>query len=213
MSWSVRISLLMFFWLALLGCNKESVECTEEQPCGFGETCQEGVCVGSTCATSAQCGMEQYCNSGTCSEGCEGNEDCYPGDACNSETATCETATCTNSHVDCAFKEYCNSVTGDCYDASGYFCQSCQADEDCGGGGNMCLSFGFERDFCGVYCEAESDCPSGFTCVSISDGVGNVVSQQCITYCWLYEDGRPIPPGEPGLAPTIREKNPTCIME
>ena len=52
----------------------------------------------------------------------------------------------------------------------------------------MCLGFGINGSFCGVTCETESDCPSGFTCINVGDSAGNTVGSQCITYCWLYED-------------------------
>ncbi|MDP6934339.1 MAG: hypothetical protein QGG40_15540 [Myxococcota bacterium] len=187
----------------LVGCG-ESPECSEEVSCGFGENCVEGVCTGATCATSAQCEMESHCASGSCVSGCQQDDDCYPGDACNAE-GTCVTASCRDSHLDCAFKEFCNTATGECYEASGYYCGSCLDDDDCGGNGNMCLGFGFYGDFCGVTCETESDCPSSFTCVNVVDGNGNALGSQCITYCWLYMEGPPAPQASsPVSLPQVR---------
>lgn len=189
-------------WL-VLGCGKTAPECSETVSCGFGEMCVEGVCKGQTCATSAQCNMEQYCSGGACVAGCEDDEDCYPGDACDVAAATCGPATCTDTRTDCAFGEFCNTLTGECYDAGGYYCHPCVGDEDCGGNGNYCLDFGYPpSNFCGVTCTFESDCPDGYTCaeVSLPD---SAVTFQCITYCWLFSGGRAVPPS-PLPPPSVR---------
>ena len=188
----LNVLFMMFF--SLVGCNSQELECTEEIPCGFGETCVAGQCVGSSCATSVQCEMEEYCDKGACVDGCASDKDCYPGDHCNPETQSCEQSACTSTQVDCDFKEYCNSITGDCVPASGFYCKECQTDSDCGGNGNSCLDFGVGR-YCGVSCQVESDCPSGFTCLDSP----NLDQPQCITYCWLYITDRPETPGDPGL--------------
>lgn len=194
------IALLMM----LLACGSKP-ECSEEVGCGFGQTCVEGRCVSQSCATSAQCGMEQFCDNGTCVSGCAEDTDCYPGDACDTTTGTCVEASCRDSTLDCAYKQFCNNVTGECYDASGYYCHRCGDDSDCGGSGNMCLNWGQYGSYCGVTCQKESDCPSGYDCVSVTDGNGNVVSTQCVTYCWLYEENARSPalPGDAG-ARTLR---------
>ena len=188
---------LFSFILFMLGCsgNNEAAECSEDTPCGFGAVCVEGTCVSNSCATSAQCSMEQYCDKGSCVEGCAADDDCYPGDYCNDELQVCDKAPCTNSQIDCDFKEFCNTGTGECIEASGYYCRDCEQDSDCGGNGNVCLHFGQERDFCGVTCEVESDCPSGFSCFDVTDEEGRP-TRQCLTYCWLYIE-RPEAPSEP----------------
>lgn len=184
--------------LLLGGCNSEPSECSEELPCGFGEVCIEGTCEGKTCATSADCPMEYTCAGGECATGCASNDDCYPGDACNTEVGSCQPASCRSTTLDCAFGEFCNTVEGSCYPASGYYCKECLGDDDCGGNGNTCLGWGAYGNFCGVTCDTESDCPSGYTCVDVGSG-GSAEFKQCITYCWLYitDDG---PPPEPGAA-------------
>ena len=173
---------------ATLGCRGEPDACSEDRPCGFGETCVDGACEAKACVTSSQCGMEQYCDDGDCRAGCEVDGDCYPGDACDSELRTCGPAVCRESKLDCDYKEFCDTASGDCYEASGYYCRACVTDEDCGGNGNLCLGWGVNGDFCGVTCTRESDCPSGFTCLAVTDDAGNPLASQCITYCWLYED-------------------------
>ena len=192
------MNIWLIFLFAFLGCGKDKVQCSEETPCGFGEVCVEGVCEGQSCATNTQCSMESYCLEGSCTEGCLSDEDCYPGDYCELGEQLCQSAPCTNSHVDCGFKEFCNNATGECIDASGYYCRDCITDADCGGNGNVCMHWGLERDFCGVTCEVESDCPSGFSCIDWQDENGSL-TRQCATLCWLYVDERPNAPGSPQL--------------
>ena len=210
---------------ALVGC-KTAAECAEDKPCGFGETCVEGKCVSRACATSAQCAMEQFCDGGTCRDGCQEDADCYPGDTC--VEGACAAAACRSSTLDCDFKEFCDPSTGECYEASGYYCRACNSDEDCGGNGNYCWNFGLDRQFCGVRCEgSDDDCPSGFTCIPLDSEDGTVF--QCVTYCWLYDDeaaGRVVAPPDPaevrhvpGAAPVDpeaalrRDAFPTCSAE
>ncbi len=164
------------------GCKNAS-ECSEQVECPLGSTCVQGICQERRCATSAQCGMEQFCENGSCVDGCAADEDCYPGDACNTDIASCEAAECADSHRDCAFKEFCNLATGDCYEATGYYCAACADDSDCGAEENLCY-----YGYCLVSCQSNEDCPSGFDCVPFVDYAGNVQSYQCYTICWLYDD-------------------------
>ena len=182
----MRLASLLFFAVGLLvGCGDKAVECTEALPCGFGEVCVEGVCSARSCATSSDCSMESYCNKGACTTGCGEDSDCYPGDACDSATQTCVSAGCRSSTLDCDFGQFCNTVTGECYDASGYYCLECLEDDDCGGNGNLCLSLGGGQNFCGVTCDQESDCPAAYTCLEVSSGGGGF-TKQCLTLCGLY---------------------------
>jgi hypothetical protein len=173
--------------LILLSCEKQVGECSENVPCtGFGETCVKGKCEAQSCANNSQCGMEQYCEDGSCASGCTEDTDCYPDSFCNTEKKKCEASGCRSTTLDCDFQQFCDVSTGECYDASGYYCRECLSDEECGGNGNTCLSWGIYGSFCGVTCETETDCPSGYNCIGLTDSSGNVVSKQCITYCWLY---------------------------
>lgn len=177
--------LCMGLVLSLVGTGcQDPPECDKSTPCEFGEVCKQGVCEPIGCATSAQCTMESFCADGVCTPGCAEDGDCYPGDFCNVEAGQCESAGCTDTRLDCGYKEFCNDFSGDCYDAGGYFCKECNDELDCGGNGNRCTGYGF----CGVSCESNDDCPSGFNCFPFVDFNGNVVDYQCFTYCWLYED-------------------------
>ncbi|MES2639927.1 MAG: hypothetical protein V4850_10610 [Myxococcota bacterium] len=174
---------MVWLLMMLLGCPSEEAECSEDVACPFGSVCEAGVCEAQSCATSMQCGIEQYCSDSTCVDGCETDDDCRFGDLCDEETSECAAAECVDTRLDCGFGEFCNPG-GECYQAGGYFCAACEDDGDCGGNGNMCLNGGY----CGVTCDGDSDCPGGYDCLPVADFNGNVVSNQCFTYCWLYEE-------------------------
>ena len=175
--------MIVHILLFVLGCLVSSKdECNAETPCPFGEECIEGQCVAQTCATSSQCAIEQFCgDDNLCAAGCKEHTDCRFGDLCDEATATCVQAECTDSKLDCGFGEFC-SMTGDCYDAGGYFCQDCEDDPDCGGNGNRCL-----WGYCGVQCDSDRDCPGGYDCLALSDGTGNIIDHQCYATCYLME--------------------------
>jgi hypothetical protein len=146
--------------------------------------------------------MENLCENGTCTSGCGEDADCYPGDSCG-EAGACEPKDCTDTRLDCGFKQFCNEFSGECYDAGGYYCKPCNDELDCGGNGNYCTSSGY----CGVTCETDTDCPSGFQCYAFVDGAGDVQFYQCYTACWVYADhitgdvipGFPVQPVEPPI--------------
>ena len=209
-----RYRALLIFLFVLCGCQTTEVQCADDESCGFGETCVAGTCTAKGCANSSQCGMEEHCTSGNCVSGCAVDADCYADSVCNFESGECEAAGCRSTTLDCGFQEFCDTLTGDCYDASGYYCRECSGgtDDECGGNGNLCLGFGAYGDWCGVTCETETDCPSGFTCVGIVDGTGNPVSKQCITYCWLYiEDASAPPPEGMGVPETHYRGQPVIL--
>ena len=201
------MSMLALLLLALTGC-KEEPECSEEVACDFGEVCIEGTCVSTPCNTSAQCGMEEYCENRQCQSGCSEDGDCYPGDICDLETNSCVERGCRDTRLDCGFQEFCNSANGDCYEAGGYYCKECGNDDDCGGNGNLCLYFGGSFRYCGVTCNTDDDCPAGFGCYPVGDRTGNIEATLCYTYCWLYEDAdedfQAGDPPVPDVAPMMR---------
>lgn len=176
---------MIILYSLFLACSVSTkAECSEETACtGFGEECIEGTCVAASCATSDQCGIEQFCNKESiCEAGCAADSDCMFGDLCDLQLATCVEAECTDTKLDCGFGEFC-SLAGDCYEAAGYYCQDCEDDGDCGGNGNICYG-----GYCGVTCEFDRDCPNGFDCLPFSDLSGNILFHQCWTACWLFED-------------------------
>lgn len=202
-----HLLLLIGLVFAGFGCQ-EPPECDQNTPCAFGEVCKLGVCQVVGCATSEQCPMEHYCSAGACFPGCEEQSDCYPGDTCNVEAGQCESGGCTDTRLDCGYKEFCNEFSGECYDAGGYFCKECNDDYDCGGNGNLCTGSGY----CGVSCDSNDDCPSGFNCFPFVDMAGNVVDYQCYTYCWLYEDYEENMPQEKVWPRPLLPELPTCSI-
>lgn len=202
--------LLACMWLLLGGCAKEPAECSQEVPCEFGEVCIGGQCESGRCSTSAQCPMEHTCKNRNCEKGCSTDNDCYPGSMCDMESGQCASAPCLDTQVDCGYREFCNTVTGECYDAGNLYCKPCDRDNeelDCGSD-NICFA-----GHCGVDCSEGKECPGGFDCYPFNDESGNIVTWQCITYCWLYEDYKPgafakAPPG--GLTLHL---DPACEIE
>ncbi len=186
--------------LLLAACGKDpapEVQCDEDTLCPtVGDVCREGQCVESLCANSTQCPMESYCLAGECLPGCTEETDCYPGWTCDTTAQTCIEEGCTDTQNDCGFKEFCNLANGDCYDAGGQYCSFCDEDAECGEG-NYCINH-----YCGVDCASGQECPAGFECYPFGDANGNIITYQCFTYCWLFDDpegmkGKPMPPLPP----------------
>ena len=204
--------------LVLGACDggSEPVQCSEEVECtGFGETCVDGQCSVRECSSSIDCPVEQICTSDGCQPGCENDNDCFPGDICDPEFKECVFGGCVDTHIDCGYKEFCNTLTGECYDAGGVYCRPCDPRnviEDCNGGDaagtNECWN-----NYCTVDCSNGRECPSGFQCYPFSDRSGNIISFQCLTYCWLYETegagalAPPPPAAPPGWSLPL---HPTC---
>lgn len=173
----------MMWFLVWFACSSDpevGSECTAERPCDWGQTCVDGFCVESACATSAQCPIETFCLDGACLPGCREESDCGPGRTCDLALQVCQDDLCRDTRTDCGFREYCDTTTGTCYDAGEQFCRPCEEDSQCGDG-NVCYA-----DYCGVGCN-DRECPAGFDCLGLRDGQGRVTTYQCITYCWLYE--------------------------
>ena len=186
-------------------------ECDEETACPFGSVCVEGSCEVQYCSTSDGCGMEQYCANGRCTEGCAAPDDCYPGDQCDAATATCITAAC-DEHSDCAFREFCNEVTGECFESGAYYCGECYesgyVEGQCGSGETLCYG-----GYCVPSCQTQSDCPAGFECIEFYDASSGQTSYQgCLTDCDLYGDYLDeLKPGQPKRLPILEEAYPTCL--
>ena len=178
--------------LALVGlssCGTPGSSCSQDVPCtGFGEVCIAGQCVVGTCSTNADCPIENRCENRECVPGCDRDNDCYPGSSCDVELSECVEDACKETRVDCGFREFCNVLSGECYDAGAQYCRPCtsgSAAQDCGEG-NLCIG-----GFCGVDCADGQQCPSGFECFAFSNSAGEITDYQCWTYCWLYDDYEP----------------------
>lgn len=173
--------------LAFFSCGPK-YECGNDDPCALGEQCVAGFCQEALCSSSQQCPIETYCQARECVSGCQNDGDCRTGFGCDQDLGECAPNECTDTSVDCGFREYCNVATGDCYDAGEQYCRPCRnstEEQDCGTG-NSCIG-----GYCGVNCEGGQGCPSGFDCYPFENDVGQIVTYQCFTYCWLYEDYEP----------------------
>ena len=113
--------LLCILFSVLVACSKEVPECNEAIPCEFGEVCIAGQCESGKCSTSAQCPMEHTCVNRNCERGCSTDNDCYPGSTCDQEEGMCTDAPCIDTQVDCGYREFCNTATGECYDAGNLY--------------------------------------------------------------------------------------------
>ncbi|MCO4745744.1 MAG: hypothetical protein KC912_13205 [Proteobacteria bacterium] len=203
----MRVAALLLF---LSACGGTQAECDEELLCeGFGEVCIQGQCVLGSCSTNGDCPIEHTCVDRECAPGCDRDNDCYPGSSCDVELSECVANACEETSVDCGYREFCNTLTGDCYDAGDQYCRPCttaSADEDCGEG-NRCIG-----GFCGVDCAEGRACPGGFECYSFTDGGGNITDYQCWTYCWLYDDydpGQDLATSSPDMPGTLKLPNGT----
>jgi hypothetical protein len=212
--------LLVFFTMFVVACGGRTFECSADQPCsGFRETCVDGACVSRGCSSNLDCPMEQVCSNRTCEPGCASDRDCYPGDVCNVVDGECEPRGCIDTHVDCNFKQFCNSLTGECYDAGGVYCRPCHPANrinDCNGGDPNGTNQCWNRH-CTVDCSNGRECPSGFECFPFGDSSGNITTWQCLTYCWLYDDVPssewvPAPPNDGGVLPIDPECGPEAYL-
>ena len=130
MTFPLRLRALLLAIFAVVGlaaCSGDApAECSENTPCGAFASCVDGSCVAKSSGTSTDCGMQSYCEGGECQSGCQSGDDCYPDEVCDPATATCASAACRSTSLDCGFKEFCDPAAGDCYEASGYYCSDCR---------------------------------------------------------------------------------------
>jgi len=61
-------------------------------------------------------------------------------------------------------------------------CDPCNENKECnaeGKSGNVCVSFGKNGSYCGVKCEFDKECPTGYECSSVTDASTGTKSKQC----------------------------------
>lgn len=122
---------------------------------------------------------------------CTDSTDCFSGLCLETANGKQCTTTCTTT---CPAGYACSeqkTATGDtlflCASKFKFLCDPCTKNEDCndqGQAGNICIPFGKEGSvgsFCGAKCNpaAASDCPSGYSCNSVTDPVSGAKSSQC----------------------------------
>jgi hypothetical protein len=165
-----------------------AVECEISANCPQGKVCSEaGLCIEVGCSSSLDCNMEEWCSdeSGLCTSGCLHDRDCFPTENCDAANRTCVRPGCRNTQLDCEFGEFCNNLTGECYDAGGFYCETCESTKDCGSGNNVCLRMGgSSQTYCGVDCASGQLCPRGYECARVRSLGDVTVGFQCVAACW-----------------------------
>lgn len=124
------------WFLVLTGCtlgNKDDVsdaECVNSVDCPDGKLCRDGECQVVECLSSSDCDLEYFCaDNGQCEDGCASDDDCLAGDSCDVSEQECEAYECRNTELDCDIGEFCDEVSGSCYDDAFDHCESCNAQQ------------------------------------------------------------------------------------
>jgi hypothetical protein len=66
-------------------------------------------------------------------------------------------------------------------------CQTCDSNQDCGGGGNFCMNYG-DTPSCGVACTTDAACGSGYQCIEVfSDPNMFYMPKQCVRLSLVCE--------------------------
>ena len=130
---------------------------------------------------------------------------CEPGDGCFldpcAENADCLSGWCVE-HMgegvctmpcteECPEGWSCQQVGGTdpdvifiCVSDFANLCKPCASGAGCAGAGgadDVCVDYGDEGSFCGGACDADGDCPEGFTCQADAETVDGVVVSQCVS--------------------------------
>jgi len=68
-------------------------------------------------------------------------------------------------------------------------CQSCSANAECGGVGNMCIGIGQSSGkHCAAACTDDRGCPDGYTCAAVaSSSAGGIYGHACVPQSWTCE--------------------------
>lgn len=164
-------------WMTLLllaisapGCIKTAPACASTVECEEGLACVEEECRPVECLASEDCAINNFCDrSYKCVEGCESADDCLAGEECNS--GECVSFGCRDTQLDCQYGEFCDTTTGECYQAEENYCKSCDV-----GASPTCSSDGIQgacfADLNGEDCVTDRDCPTGYRCDNFGAGVG-----------------------------------------
>ncbi|HVN86324.1 MAG TPA: hypothetical protein VMW17_15935 [Candidatus Binatia bacterium] len=157
-------------------CNGQTdgTTCDDGDPCTQTDTCQGGVCVGSspvTCTASDQCHIAGTCDtfSGLCSNpAANDGASCDDGDACT-QTDTCQAGVCSGGDpVVCIALDQCH-VAGTCNTGTGLCSNPTKTDNTACDDGNACTT----DDTChsgvctggtALVCDACQTCDSGSGC-------------------------------------------------
>ena len=125
---------------------------------------------------------------------CTGDNDCDSGICIDSADGK----VCTKNCGDCPLGYKCGEYAvpgGDktfvCLPRFKHLCDPCNTNTDCnssGENGNVCMGFGAAGSFCGAQCdEIKPDCPKGYDCQAVLDGVTGLQSHQCARTAGICE--------------------------
>lgn len=184
----IRIVLPALAFSLAIACNR-GAECADKGDCADLQICDAGHCKDVGCATSADCGIGQYCDTSgdyTCKDGCSTDDDCIAGEACDLESHQCEAYECRSTDLDCALGEKCDPDSGRCENAMGVNCQTC-SDPYFGTGcgpSATCMEVFLDQDepWCMEACDPNAGteaCPRGFECMQ----VGFYSEYFCVSWC------------------------------
>jgi hypothetical protein len=118
-------------------------------------------------------------------DGCEENSECQSGWCVEHLGDGVCTQTC---EEECPQGWSCRSVGGGgpdvlyiCVSNFANLCKPCATTEGCKGVGpeDVCVDYEYEGSFCGGTCEADEDCPWGFSCLT-TETVDGVSTLQCV---------------------------------
>ncbi|MEY3014245.1 MAG: hypothetical protein RIT45_2980 [Pseudomonadota bacterium] len=129
---------------------------------------------------------------------CTGNADCDTAFCLETAAGRRCAATCVQSCPDglaCVPAPGSADVVFVCVDRAARLCLPCSENKDCQATGltdARCLDRGDAGRFCGIGCDADSDCPADFECADAADE-GGAVSKQCVP--------KPAAGGGPGVCP------------
>jgi hypothetical protein len=165
------------------GC-RSNAECESSKFCDFGT----GACIDRTaCGSDVHCLPGTVCQGSRCVDGCYSTADCPLYSSCEGGGGTlgrCIAGKCDDKSF-CDFGSNCTAGMCAVNTDPNHCAYDCQGNGDCGGGGrNFCLvNPAYEpgnprsnyQTFCGVECDAEADCPSGYNC----GGVVLLTQDQC----------------------------------
>lgn len=169
--------------LAVLSCQPEYHEgCEYHSDCGDGELCNDdSECEEVECTSSDDCASGKYCGSRfECLDGCEGDSDCLAGETCTDQHE-CQAYGCRTTELDCMYGEKCNESTGECDDALGENCSTCNIlnfGSDCGGPSECWWMYD------GGDCNNANDCEPGYACDDLDlDGRKECHRSFCLETC------------------------------
>jgi hypothetical protein len=175
---------------ALGGCggDAEGAACdADASVCADGEVCVKGACRTPECTTSADCAIQKYCTEGyVCEPGCSADADCRAGQVCNATNNKCVAYGCRTTELDCEIAEVCDEQTGECEQAPGEWCQTCQsANPYSCGQGYLCLAWDEGGPgWCFPEVAPQDECPRGFYAYDLGAPYGTI----CVGDCPFYTE-------------------------